>query len=109
MGQYFKIVNYDKREYVDPWEIGGTAKLFEWCANPQAGVFPFLLARSDDGERSFRDEYPTAGRWAGDRVALVGDYDRSGDYQAAEREFRNVSGQLRTDFNAYMGDERLEL
>jgi len=108
MGQYFRIVNYDKREYVKAQDIG-EMKLWEWCANHEAAVFPFLLARSDDGERSWRDEYPTAGRWAGDRVALVGDYDRSGDYQRAEREFRNITEQLRADFNAYIGHERLKI
>ena len=32
MGQYFRLLNYDKREYVDPWDLGGVAKLWEWCA-----------------------------------------------------------------------------
>jgi hypothetical protein len=43
MGQYFMPVNTTKKEYVRSWDIGGFAKLWEWCVNSQAGIFPYLL------------------------------------------------------------------
>lgn len=43
MGQYFRVVNKTKKEYVSPWDIGGGAKLWEWCANHTAGIFPYHM------------------------------------------------------------------
>ena len=49
------------------------------------------------------------GRWAGDRVALVGDYDDSGLYQEARR-FANISEKLVEEWNRFVGDdERFQL
>jgi hypothetical protein len=33
-----RAVNVTKKEYVTPCDIGGTAKLWEWCANNIAGI-----------------------------------------------------------------------
>jgi hypothetical protein len=49
MGQYFIAVNKTKQEYVRSWDIGGVAKLWEWCANRTAGIFPYLLRKSNEG------------------------------------------------------------
>lgn len=116
MGQYFMLVNLDKKEYVRPWDIGGVGKLCEWCGNPQAGVIPFLLAQGpDDGvlggterylterDTGVRPPHPEWGRWAGDRVVLIGDYDDSELYKKAEAEFENISEWLVAEFNEFMG------
>jgi hypothetical protein len=110
MGQYFRLINYDKREYVDPWRLGGLAKLFEWCANRQAGVIPFLLRKSDEGGGGdIQRDYHTAGRWAGERIALIGDYDSSEDYESAEREFTDISRELGLEYNDFIEAEGLQL
>jgi len=110
MGQYFRLINYDKKEYVDPWKIGGLAKLFEWCANRQAGVIPFLLRKSSEGGGGdIQKDYRTSGRWADDRIALVGDYDATGDYDRAEKEFRPIHNELRRDYNDFVGIDELKL
>lgn len=116
MGQYFKAVNLDKREYVCPWCIGGGAKLWEWAANKQGAVFTLLLRKSDEGGggdfygyRKGVDEggpircplSPIAGRWAGDRVALVGDYDSSQLWGELSR-YRNISQELVDEWNAFI-------
>lgn len=41
------------------------------------------------------------GRWAGDRVLLVGDYDSSGLYDAC-RSYRNISEQLVREWNDFI-------
>lgn len=104
MGQYFRAVNLDKEEYVCPWKIGGGAKLWEWCVNAQAGIFPFLLRKSNEGGGGDIDkEYKTAGCWAGDRVVLIGDYDESGLWEKAEQEYENISRELVADYNDFIG------
>jgi len=103
MGQYFRLLNYDKKEFIDPWNLGGVAKLWEWCANNQCRILPFLLRKSNEGGGGdIEKEYQTAGQWAGDRVALVGDYDESRDFHRAETEFKNISQEVRKDFNDFI-------
>jgi hypothetical protein len=115
MGQYFKLVNVDKKEVVHPWDIGGGAKFFEWLYNRQARVLVWLLRQSDSagggdipvGERG---HYITLGRWARDRVTLIGDYDSSRLWRASETkdgddvplpysEYTDISSILRKEFN----------
>ena len=110
MGQYFMPVNLTKREYFTAWEIGGTAKLVEWCANPQAGVLAYLLRRSDEeggGDVQIDESIEFAGRWAGDEIYLVGDYDSSRLFQEATLLFRNIAEPLVAEYNRFMNwDER---
>jgi hypothetical protein len=137
MGQYFKAVNLDKREYVCPWCIGGLAKLWEWAANPWGAIFVMLLRKStasgggdygagptqvitlDDisdpktlvktiqagvareGQSFSAPPDSTVGRWAGDRVELVGDYDDSGLWDELPS-YRNISAEVVRDWNAFM-------
>jgi hypothetical protein len=41
------------------------------------------------------------GRWAGDRVALVGDYDASGIWDDLQR-YRNISAEVVRDWNVFI-------
>ena len=116
MGQYFAAVNTDKREFVCPWCIGGGAKLWEWAANVQGSIFTLLLRKSDEGGGGDFYGYRRgcgeggsitgplsriAGRWAGDRVVLVGDYDSS-DLWKQLPTFRNISRELVAEWNGFI-------
>lgn len=71
MGQYFVIVNLDKKEFLDPRKIGGGLKLWEMTHN-EGGAFTalgYLLAQNGD--------CTDIGRWAGDRIVIAGDYSGS--------------------------------
>ena len=110
MGQYFKAVNLDKREYVCPSCIGGLAKLWEWAANNHGSIFTLLLQKSDATARvDFKSsEVETAGRWAGDRVVLISDYDSTGLYDEAEK-FTNISEFVVRDWNEFIGEPNRRL
>lgn len=111
MGQYFIAVNETKKEWVSPWDIGGVGKLWEWCANAWAGIFPYLLRKSSEGGGGDIDDENAkyAGRWAGDKVSLVGDYDESKLYEKAEEHFTNISLPLREEYNKFIQIEDRKL
>jgi hypothetical protein len=109
MGQYYLAVNKKKREYICPWCLGGLAKLFEWSANRQAAVFPALLAKTDGdggGDPDWTDPnvQTVFGRWAGDPVYLVGDYDSSGLYKEAQDSYTNISEEVGETVEKFLGD-----
>ena len=113
MGQYWKVVNLDKHEFIMPHTLGCGLKLCEQLAThpgtgaalivlcaamPEArGGGDFDLEENWHGpERKFPEnnctpgpmpeDYPTVakrtiGRWAGDRIALVGDYASNEDLE----------------------------
>jgi hypothetical protein len=62
MGEYFKIINMDKKEFIHPHKADSGIKLWEILANATPlRIMGYLL------------QY--GGRWAGDRVIIEGDYD----------------------------------
>lgn len=108
MGQYFLIANLDKKEYLSPHQMGTGAKLWEIAANCQQGILPYLLRQSDvkDGIGDLNPDrtqsYPNAGRWAGDRIVVVGDYDESGLYDKIDdKEWSEITPQAGEDYNAF--------
>ena len=111
MGQYFIPINTTKKEYVRSWDIGGGAKLWEWCVNSEAGIFPYLLRKSNEGGGGdINLEHPRfAGRWAGDEVCLVGDYDESRLYEKAISEYRNISRELAEEYNRFVEIDKHQL
>lgn len=107
MGQYYSLANLDTNEYIDPWTAGSGAKLWEFCMNDVTKLLPYLLGQgangsggdpyipwgqfeTEDGEVDWEahaaaldDACTNCGRWAGDRITVVGDYDESELYQTA--------------------------
>lgn len=106
MGQYHVVVNLDRREYLNPVRLGDGLKLAEQVCTygGTAAALMLLLACSakgrgggdvDDGhalvERDgtyawevvdpewHRRVHEWVGRWAGQRIAVVGDYAEDGD------------------------------
>lgn len=112
MGQYFIVAKKTKQEYFASWAIGGTAKLWEWCASVQAGAFPYLLRKSDQtggGDVSDLDKAVYAGRWAGDEVYLVGDYYSSDLYITALQSYTDIAKPLVEEYNQFIQVDKLKL
>lgn len=92
MGQYWKPVNLDKREFLNPHDLGAGLKLWEQLANPGVGQALVVLLAVMPGPRGGGDFEPgndpdgMIGRWAGDRVVLVGDYAEDSDFETREGE-----------------------
>ena len=82
MGQYHILVNYDKKEVVETYGLGLGAKQVE-----QLGAFKgtiadamYLLVMTSPARGG--GDLPltsVSGRWAGDRVMIVGDYTEDSD------------------------------
>lgn len=106
MGQYWVAVNLDKHEFITPHKLAAGAKLGEQLGTPFASALVVLCAamperrgggdfdldsnyygpeRTDQsGSAPINEAYNeiahrTIGRWAGNRIALVGDYAEDSD------------------------------
>lgn len=78
MGQYLLIVNLDKKEWLNPQRCGDGMKVGQVLGPGRTlKVLGYLLTKSKSNP--FRnvagDEPEMTGRWAGDRIAIVGDSD----------------------------------
>ena len=86
MGQYYMIVNLDKREFLNPHKLGSGLKLWEMANTCTiAPALLALLACSNGRGGGDFEEDPIIGRWVGDRVAVVGDYAEPGDIPGIEQ------------------------
>lgn len=77
MGQYWMPVNITKREYIEPHRLGVGMKLWEQVGIDHGTTTAlFLLTTAMPEPRGGGDfePHPAIGRWAGDRIAVVGDY-----------------------------------
>lgn len=108
MGQYYLLINEDKKEYVCPYCIDGVAKAFEWCANIWAGIIAYLILKTDSGGGGDPDweKSKYAGKWAENRVMLIGDYDSSQKYDLARKKYKNISIEAGEEFYRFIGEDK---
>lgn len=98
MGQYFNVVNLDKKEYLHPHKFGDGLKLMEFgCSGngTMLGLALLLRQSNESGGGDFHGEdNGMLGRWANDRIVIVGDYDESGVYNKLEDEYLDISSAV---------------
>ncbi len=105
MGQYWKPVNLDKKEFINAHVLGGGLKLLEHAEGPVAAALVLLLApRPGRGGGDFTSKHPLLGHWAGDRIIFAGDYSVDEDaphvpgfggvYRSLDTEFKDISEQV---------------
>ncbi|MEM5815508.1 MAG: hypothetical protein QXL14_00460 [Candidatus Aenigmatarchaeota archaeon] len=102
MGQYFILINLDKKEYVDPFNIGSGSKFFEVCWNNAGKLLVYLLRKSNEtggGDVEEPKKLQYCGRWAGDRIVLIGDYDKSKLYQKAKKNYKDIGIEAAKEYN----------
>jgi len=49
-----------------------------------------------------KGKFKTVGRWAGDEIYLVGDYDDSGLYHEAKATYKNITREVIEEFNEFI-------
>lgn len=110
MGQYHKPVNLDKKQYINPHKLGNGLKMLEFG---QGGLtvtaLTVLLACSHNrGGGDLHTENPIAGSWAGDRIAIIGDYTEEGDIPGINA--KDIADRVWGDTDEYtdISDEILE-
>jgi len=81
MGQYHKVYNIDKREYINAHGINNGLKLVEQIGHDMStstALF-LLLANSNGRGGGDVDDHELIGAWSGDRIVIQGDYADEGD------------------------------
>lgn len=104
MGQYHKVYNLDKREFIHAHDIDNGLKLMEQCGpngdQPTTSDAVWLLLANSNG-RGGGDapKHPMIGRWAGDRLLVQGDCADEEDtaYIAKDvrESFTNISAEVK--------------
>ena len=83
MGQYYKIVNIKKKQYISPYIFGDGSKLMEFSMSAN-GVLSALAALLADGNGrgggDLNSENDIVGSWAGDNIVIAGDYGDAGKF-----------------------------
>jgi hypothetical protein len=82
MGQYYKAVNLDKKELLHPHEMTDGFKLLEFgCGGlTMTGLAVLLACSNGRGGGDLHSTNKIIGSWAGDRIAIIGDYAEPKDY-----------------------------
>lgn len=107
MGQYYKVVNLDKKQYIKPHAFDDGAKLLEFgCSSGGTMLALALLLASGNGRGGgdHRSSDPVIGSWAGDRIVIAGDYGDDGLftddpernlYSHATEHFEDISSKVK--------------
>ena len=99
MGQYHMIVNFTKKEFINPHKLGAGLKLWEQIAtaNSTGSALLLLLACSNGRGGGDLQDHPSekvVGRWAGDIVIVVVDYAETEDVSTVDvSEFNQDYGE----------------
>ncbi len=83
MGQYFIIVNLDKRQRLEPMAFGQLNKLMEQCCvapGIMSGLAILLADGNGRGGGDHKSDSPLIGSWAGDRIVFAGDEADAGKF-----------------------------
>jgi len=107
MGQYHKLVNLDKKEVVEPHDIGLFSKQYEHTGTDGSladAIYLLVMSSPASGGGDW-PHTEVSGRWCGDRVVILGDYTQADSIQGYEgdastlygesQEWLNISPQVR--------------
>ena len=105
MGQYYLIVNLDKKQFLHPHKCGDGLKLMEFACSASGTLTALAILLADGNNRGggdLRSDHPVIGSWAGDRIVIAGDYADEGRftgnpgrnlYRVAHDDYADISRQ----------------
>jgi hypothetical protein len=103
MGQYYKIVNVKKKQYISPHKFGDGTKLMEFSmsANGVLTGLGILLADGNGrGGGDLNSDNPIVGSWAGDNIVITGDYADNGKFvKDIHKNLYSVAGEEGKDIS----------
>jgi len=89
MGQYFKVVNVKKREYINPHMFNDGMKLMEFGMSAGGTLTALAVLLADGNGRGGGDlnsSNEIVGSWAGDPIVIAGDYADEGKFLPADKQ-----------------------
>ena len=103
MGQYYKIVNIKKKQYITPHTFGDGSKLMEFSMSANgvlAGLAILLADGNGRGGGDLHSENDMVGSWAGDNIVIAGDYADDGKFvKDADRNLYHVASNEGEDIS----------
>jgi hypothetical protein len=114
MGQYFKIVNVKKREYINPHMFNDGMKLMEFGMSAGGTLTALAVLLADGNGRGGGDLHSAntiIGSWAGDPIVIAGDYGDEGKFLPADKQdttLYTVAEEEGTDISAKVLDALME-
>jgi len=114
MGQYYKIVNVKKREYINPHMFNEGLKLMEFGMSAGGSLTALAVLLSNGcgrGGGDLHSDNPIVGSWAGDPIVVAGDYGDDGKFLPADKSDMNlycVAEDEGTDISAKVLDALME-
>ena len=88
MGQYYKIVNVKKRQYLNPHMFNDGMKLMEFGMSAGGTLTALAVLLADGNNRGGGDlhsDNDIIGSWAGDPIVIAGDYADQGKFLPADK------------------------
>lgn len=99
MGQYHRVVNLTKKEYLNHYNLGAGAKVWEQAyPGMLVGTAMLLLMQQPDGRGGGDTTTGISGSWHGDHIVMIGDYAEPDDMNAVNAQ--NVHREIQ-DGNEY--------
>lgn len=83
MGQYYRIVNPKKRQYLHAHKFGDCLGLLEFGSSGSGtmlGLAVLLASSNGRGGGDLNSDNPIIGSWAGDPIVIAGDYADEGEH-----------------------------
>lgn len=101
MGQCYKVVNFSKKEYIVPNAFGDGLKLKEFACSGNATMTALAVLTVDPktngnggGDFMPSGSFGIIGRWYGDSIGIVGNYEENGLYYEAEKSWKDISREV---------------
>lgn len=93
MGQYYRIVNVRKREYLNPHMFNDGVKLMEFGMSASGTLTALAVLLADGNGKGGGDlssDNPIIGSWAGDQIVIAGDYADNGRFLPSDKQDINL-------------------